>query len=532
MRDFTQTPEPSGELGSTGTALLFVVQKHAARNLHYDFRLELGGSLKSWAVPKGPSLDPTVKRMAVQVEDHPLAYANFEGVIPAKRYGAGTVILWDRGTWVAHGDPYVGYAQGKLKFELHGVKLRGNWALVRMKPREGESAVTWLLMKERDASALPTAVFDVLEARPESVRGLLSDLKATQVTAEVSFAQWTQRGRVRHAVSRGLRGDKPAESITREKTVAVPTKLPARLHVTHAERVIDPESGVTKGELVAYYASVAHLMLPHLKARPVALLRAPGGVTGPQFFQKHADSTELPGLQRLAPDLDPGHEPLLAIGSAAGLLMAAQMNVIEVHSWNMTTRAIQKSDRMVFDLDPGEGVAWQAVYEAAQLLRAFLTELGLKSFLKTSGGKGLHVVAPLAPRHEWQVVKQFARAIVLHMAGVLPDRLVAKSGPKNRVGRIFIDYLRNGWGATTAVAWSARARPGMGVSVPVAWDELDALSGATHWTVRNVALRLDEGNRSWDGYTTSRQGLTRAMKTLGFTPQAPSTVTEEGETAP
>ena len=309
------------------------------------------------------------------------------------------------------------------------------------------------------------------------------------------------------------------------------TKPQGGLRISHTERVIDLESGVTKGELVAYYASVAGLMLAHLKDRPVALLRAPAGVAGPQFFQKHADSTELPELQLLARDLDPGHGPLLAIGSAAGLLAAAQMNVIEFHSWNMTTRTIQKPDRMVFDLDPGKGVTWAAVCEAAQLLHAFLTELGLKSFLKTSGGKGLHVVVPLPPRRDWPVVKQFAHAIVLHMAGVLPQRLVAKSGPKNRVGRIFVDYLCNGWGATTAVAWSARARPGMGVSVPVAWEELETLSGAAHWTVRNVAQRLETGNHPWDGYTTSRQSLVRAMKVLGFTPPTPSTVSAQSEAA-
>jgi bifunctional non-homologous end joining protein LigD len=284
--------------------------------------------------------------------------------------------------------------------------------------------------------------------------------------------------------------------------------------------VIDEASGVTKGELVQFHASVAALMLPHLKARPVALMRAPEGVAGMKFFQKHADAMELPHVKLLDPALDPGHEPLLAIESPEGLLSAAQMNVIEFHTWNSTTRSINKPDRMVFDLDPGEGVGWAQVQEAAQLVHSFLDELGLKSFLKTSGGKGLHVVVPLTPRTEWKTVKAFSQAIVQHLTGVIPQRFVAKSGPANRVGRIFIDYLRNGFGATTVCAWSARARPGLGVSVPVRWSELDSLTGGAHWTVLSVASRLPQGNEPWADYDVSRQGLSSAMKTLGFKPAA------------
>jgi len=289
--------------------------------------------------------------------------------------------------------------------------------------------------------------------------------------------------------------------------------------VTHAERVIDPASGITKGELVAYYARVATLMLPHLKARPVALVRAPAGVTGAQFFQKHAtDAPVLPGIVRLDESLDPGHEALLVVGSAAGLLSAAQMNVIEFHTWNMTTRSLPRPDRMVLDLDPGSGVAWPALREAAQLLRSFLAELGLTSFVKTSGGKGLHVVAPLAARHEWPLVRQFSQAIVLHLAREIPQLFVAKSGPRNRVGRIFIDYLRNGWGATTAAAWSARARAGLGVSVPLDWDELTQIDGGAHWTLRNIDARLAHGNQPWDAYARSKQTLAKSMRALDFKP--------------
>ena len=288
--------------------------------------------------------------------------------------------------------------------------------------------------------------------------------------------------------------------------------------ITHAERVIDAASGTTKGSLAAYYASVAPLILPHLKGRPVALVRAPEGVGGELFFQKHAQHSEIAGIRLLDPALDPGHEPLLQIDTARALLGAAQFNTIELHTWNATSRALAKPDRMTFDLDPGEGVDWPLIQEGALLVRVLLDELGLPSFLKTSGGKGLHVVVPLRRDFGWDEVRGFSRAIVEHLARIVPERFVAKSGPRNRVGRIFADYLRNGFGATTACAWSARARLGMGISVPLAWEELPDLAGPAHWTVANAAERLAVGNAPWDAMEKSRTGLRRAMEMLGYMP--------------
>jgi bifunctional non-homologous end joining protein LigD len=259
-------------------------------------------------------------------------------------------------------------------------------------------------------------------------------------------------------------------------------------------------------------------MLPHLKARPASLVRAPSGVKGPQFFQKHAEPAELPGVRQLDPALDPGHEPLLEIPTAHALVSAAQMNVLEFHTWNATANAIGRPDRMTFDLDPGEGVPWAQMQEAAQLMQVALTELGLASFLKTSGGKGLHVVVPLRRHEDWDTVKSFSQAVVQHMAHTLPGRFVAKSGPRNRVGKIFIDYLRNGFGATTACAWSVRARPGLGISVPVAWTELGALTGGDHWNLANIGQRLAVGNSPWDDYAGARRSLGAPMKKLGFKP--------------
>ena len=823
-RNFALTTEPA-EGGEPGRdALSFVVQKHWASSLHYDFRLELDGTLKSWAVPKGPSLDASVKRMAVQVEDHPMSYASFEGTIPAKQYGAGKVIVWDRGTWSPLGDPHRDYRNGHLKFELHGHKLHGKWVLVRMKGK-GEKQPPWLLIKEKDAFVRTTAEYSVVDEMPDSVKAVgaaqrqplsqsadpalppqarvaalpatlapelatlvsappadaaawlyeikfdgyrlltridasgsqpviklftrngndwtskllplqkaiarlklpsgwydgeivvpgdhdIPDFDALQqsfdsektadvvlylfdlpyfdghdlravpletrrallqhllvrtapgavrfsevfdaspqsvltsacrlglegviakrrdssyrsarstdwiklkcsrrqefviggytdpqgtrtgigalllgvhddhgelqyagdvgsgftqqalgvikkaltpltrttrpfaapakiegrphwvdptLVAEVSFADWTRAGHIRHAVFRGLRSDKAASEIVREHASRLPAArastragaaasqtrpqaLSTRLRVTHPDRVIDPSTGLTKIELVRYYDLVGDLMMVHLKGRPVSLVRAPSGVGGQLFFQKHVETEKLTGIRQLDPALFISHPALIEVASKRGLLSAAQWNVIEIHTLNTGTKSLEHPDRMVFDLDPGEGVAWSQVQEAAELTRSFLTQLGLTPFLKTSGGKGLHIVVPLRRLHDWDTVKGFSQAVVVHIAKTIPQRFVAKSGPKNRVGKIFIDYLRNGLGATTVSAWSARARPGLGISVPVAWDELASLRGGDHWTVRSAHERLDRGNAPWAAYAKAARSLTAAMKTLG-----------------
>ncbi len=823
-RDFGVTSEPKGAVTKPGKALNFVIQKHAARRLHYDFRLELDGTLKSWAVPKGPSLDPADKRMAVHVEDHPLAYATFEGVIPPGQYGAGTVIVWDRGVWIPTGDAHEGYRQGKLKFELQGEKLQGRWTLVRMRGRGNERQEPWLLIKERDETARPAAEYDITEALPDSVnanggaratakrparragarkapkersagsapvpdgarsaklplalapqlatlatsaptqgdwiyeikfdgyrvlarvdgsdirlftrrghdwtsklkhllpaiaalnlpnawidgeiviesgqgrtdfqalqnafdaaatgdihylvfdlpyyadhdlrqvplrerRNLLRQLMASKASdllkfsedfeadagslleaacqlrlegvigkradssyvsarsptwiklkctqrqefviggytdpkgsrtgigslllgvhdvhgrliysgnvgtgfdhktlndlhgklsamktakpafhqlptsikghwvspklvAEVSFGEWTSEGRIRHSVFHGLRTDKSPATITEEKAVTpedAPVKRSAAkskstksaaaatalgVKISHGERVIDDSTGLTKLDLVRYYESVAESMLPHLKGRPTSLVRGPSGIGGQLFFQKHVDTLRIPGVNELDPSFLPGHPPMLEIATAAALVQAAQLNVIEFHTWNATVKSIENPDRLLFDLDPGEGVQWRHVVEGTMLTKAFLDELKLKCFLKTSGGKGLHVVVPLSPVANWDEVKDFSEAVVVHLARTVPQRFVAKSGPKNRVGKIFIDYLRNGRGATTAAAFSARARPGLGVSMTLAWDELEGLKSASQWNITNANNRF-KSNEPIHGRITSARG--------------------------
>ncbi len=799
-RDFEITAEPSGK-ATTGkrktSALSFVIQKHDARNLHYDFRLELDGVLKSWAVPKGPSLDPSQKRLAVHVEDHPLGYGSFEGSIPAGQYGAGDVIVWDRGVWQPHDDPHKAYAAGKLKFTLVGEKLSGDWALVRTRLKGSGDKEQWLLIKEQDPQARPAADYDIVQAEPKSVlsdasiasskaqpkakkaaaalpeqftpqlatlvdrapdgdwqyeikfdgyrmlarirdgevrlftrnghdwterlprqvkalhalklkdswldgevvslnpeglpdfqalqnafdsgrsldlvyylfdapfldgadqrqapvedrramlKAALSGSKSkllrfseaftahhqdilqsacnlalegvigkrmgspytsarstdwiklkcrlrqefvivghtrpqgsrsgfgalllavnddsglryagrvgtgfdqasleaiyTQLKArarktsplhkpltsaqargvqwveptlvgEVQFAQWTRDGLVRHATFMGLRSDKPAAQIVHEQPQVAESKKAQQartvLKITHPERMIDSLSGTQKQQLAQFYESISEWVLPFLRHRPVSLLRAPEGIEGEQFFQKHSERLTIPHIKQLDAALDPGHARLMEIDSVQALVGAVQMGTVEFHTWGATSDKIETPDLFVLDLDPDPALPWKSMLEAAQLTLSVLDELGLDAFVKTSGGKGMHLVVPLARRDGWEPVKAFAKAIAQFMTAQLPERFTATSGPKNRVGKIFIDYLRNARGASTVAAYSVRARPGLPVSVPVSRKELQGLRGAQQWTVANLHQRLQGLKEDpWAGYA-HRQKISKKM---------------------
>ncbi|CAD6515598.1 DNA ligase [Paraburkholderia kirstenboschensis] len=1009
-RRFDETPEPAGakatrKRGARNAArpgpdegLSYVIQEHHARRLHYDFRLELNGTLLSWAVPKGPCLDPSVKRLAVHVEDHPVEYGSFEGEIPPGNYGAGTVIVWDRGTWEPVGgaaEAARAYQAGKLKFHLHGEKLRGGWTLVRSHMRGNADKEQWLLIKERDDEARPESEYDVLAEQPGSVLGATParngkagkqtskqtdkqsdkrpdkqvaakkgkaapvrgdpkrpDIVATRsseslrelaaspaiegavaaklpatlkpqlatlvdaappgddwsyeikfdgyrvlaridanakgrnvqvftragndwtakfgkqvkafeqlglesawldgeavvldengvpnfqalqnafdsnrpqdmvvylfdvpflngydlrgvplqqrrailrallepvddsvlrfsndfefsaedllksacdmalegiigkrrdsgymsgrsatwiklkcrrrqefviggysepsgsraafgalllgvhdskgklqyagrvgtgfdaallrsvkkeldahetkrmpfaspprersrtpvhwvepvLVAECNFAEWTSDGIVRQASFVSLRSDKPARQIVKEaprkgddvqrqtdievesdtapkkrsgrraaaetdgdvqtsgaskrrsagkatgeeatgmrmekgagkgtsngtekgaeavaktgakstakvtaKTAAKstaktggettatttaaakpasktaktttlkgetadtksaaprPTKSAspaevAGVRVSHPDRVIDKSTGARKIDLVHYYESVAQWMLPHVADRPVSLVRAPEDIGGELFFQKHSQKLSIPNITQ-HPGLDPGHPPLITVESVKALVGAAQMGTIEFHTWNGVASNIEKPDRVVFDLDPDPSLGWDRMIEAAQLTRSLLYELGLTSFCKTSGGKGFHVVVPLSKHAGWDEVKEFSQAVAQHMASTLPKYFSAKMGAQNRKQKIFVDYLRNNRGSSTVAAFSARARPGLGVSVPLAWDEVAATTGGDQWNIENLHERLANlKNDPWADYSKTRQRITAAMR--------------------
>jgi len=837
-RNFSTTPEPKGRR-TRGSGDGFVIQKHDATRLHYDFRLEMDGVLKSWAVTRGPSLVAGEKRLAVHVEDHPLEYGDFEGTIPKGEYGGGTVIVWDRGTWTPIGDAHKGYAKGHLDFELDGRKLGGRWHLVRMRGKPREKRQNWLLIKGDDAFARKEGAPDILEERPESVKtgrdvaevageapgwssktgrirkaakprakaagakagppsassaaasepakmkgaresaipafieptlatlgrapptgkrwlheikfdgyrlearieagrvmlltrsGLdwtkkfgkpvvaalralpvgsaiidgelvvetasgasdfsalqadlsagrtdrfvfyafdllhldgydltrvalierkaslarlvgdgggiirysshfeesgalvlrhacrlslegvvskqrdaphlggrsriwikskcsarqefvvagyvpstvsrkaigslvlgvyegdklhhvgrvgtgftgavaedlfrrLSRMRATsspfaarltaeearQVTyvrpelvAEIEFRAWTADRHLRHAAFRGLREDKAPKEIVREipEVPAKPQQQQRRtVKLTHPDRLYWPGEGVTKEGLADYYADVWRYIAPFVVGRPLALLRCPNGITGEKFFQKHAWKGLNPNIVLVNDPKEASEGPLISIDDLDGLMGLVQSAVLEIHPWGATVADWERPDMIVMDLDPGEGVTWQAVIHAAGEVRQRLADAGLAAFVKTSGGKGLHVVSPLKPQADWAAVKAFTKALADAMASDNPGRYVSTITKSKRRGRILVDYLRNQRGATAVAAYSSRARPGAAVSAPLSWDELGPGIGPSHFTVENLPIRLGALTADpWEGFRAAAVPLERRRR--------------------
>jgi bifunctional non-homologous end joining protein LigD len=480
-RDFTRTAEPAGKSGKSGKKLSYFIQKHAARQLHYDFRLEWNGALMSWAVPKGPSEKPGDKRLAVHVEDHPIEYGTFEGTIPKGEYGGGTVLLWDRGTWEPHGDVDEAMKNGKLGFTLHGKRLKGNWALVRLRGRDkrDRGRDNWLLIKEKDAAAK--------SGGKRAVERATTSVKSGRGMQEIAGDMKIQRSH-RSGQSRD-----DADEIE-------------GVRVTHPERALFPKEGVSKRDLANYYLKIADLMLPHVADRPLALVRCPRGSGQTCFFQKHASPGWPDLFKKVRIREKSGAGDYLYIDDAAGLVAAAQMDILELHIWGAHADKIEKPDRLVFDFDPGEGVAFERVIEAARELRGRLQKLGLESFALATGGKGVHVVVPLARGHSWDEHRAFAEAMARLMAADSPGRYVATMAKAKRRGKIYIDFMRNQRGATAIAPYSTRAREGAYVATPLAWNALSRLKDAHPANVRDVA-RLVRAGDPWKGYAKLKQAL-------------------------
>jgi bifunctional non-homologous end joining protein LigD len=831
-RRFGITAEPKGKVGRTrGNA--FVIQKHDATRLHYDLRLELDGVMKSWAVTRGPSLVPGEKRLAVQVEDHPIAYNKFEGTIPEGEYGGGTVMIWDRGRWEPLEDPHKGLAKGHLSFTLQGQKLHGGWHLVRMRRKTGEKRDNWLLIKQHDGAERSADDRDILEEQPlsatsgrsmdeiasrsrkvwhsnkpkrgsapsgkernpgrtkrpktssvataaipafvppclatlsdqapdgtnwvheikfdgyriqarldrgrvtlltrkgldwserfpgvaaagaklpaktvlidgevvaeeadgtssfsllqqdlksgrhdrmafyafdllhldgvdltpsplterkaalasllarqpergvirlsesliepgpallrhacklglegivskaadapyhsgrshdwikakcsdrqelvvaglvpstadsravgalvlgfydkgklryagrtgtgfthETARGLfrrLIALKSDEVpfdavpaeergarkpiwvkpkmVVEVDVRGWTHGDRVRQASFQGVREDKSARDVVRERAVAARSR-PAEakrstaaakadssvvgVHLTHPDRVYWDDAGITKRGLAEFYVRVWKWIRPHLVGRPISLLRCPEGAKGQCFFQKHAHAGIPVEHLHLVPEKG---DKIISIDDLDGVIALVQGGVLEIHTRGTTIADRERADRLVFDLDPGPGTGWKDVVEAAREVRARLAKLKLKSFVKTSGGKGLHVVLPIRPT-PWDEAKEFTRKIAASMAADFPERYIASATKSRREKRIFVDYLRNSREATAVAPYSTRAREGAPVSAPIEWSELGTVKAANQFTVTNLIQRLSRQKKDpWADIGRTKQSL-------------------------
>ena len=341
-----------------------------------------------------------------------------------------------------------------------------------------------------------------------------------QVVVEVSFLEWTPSGAIRHGVLKALREDKEPSEVHEETPAAAQATSIRRgtssrvggKTVTNASRIVDSSTGFTKADVVRYFDAVADYLLPHIKDRPLMIGRAPEGIGGEMFFQKHAEGQRLKAVTQLPKSLHPGHAPLMVANTREALLELAQLNTIEIHAWNATAPDLNHPDRFILDLDPDPQLDWNVVVEAATLTRVVLDELGLQSFCKTSGGKGVHIIVPLEPVHTWQEVKGFSHAIARHLAKVIPQRFSAVSGPRNRIGKIFVDYLRNGKGTTTAIAWSPRARPGLPISMPVGWDELHDLVGATDWDIMTGIARAKLLHSGSTPAPAAEQRITKTMR--------------------
>ena len=534
-RDFATTPEPSGVDGrriKPSEHLRFVIHKHDATRLHYDLRLEFGGVFKSWAVPNGPSLDPGERRLAVEVEDHPVEYGDFEGTIPKAEYGGGTVMIWDRGFWApeSKAPPEQSLRQGELKLILAGTKLQGAWVLVRLKPKPAERGVNWLLIKHRDQWATPG--IDTVLAQDRSVasgRAMAAIAVGTGKPPETFLTEEASAGPAAvwddEATKRSRRRAAAEFAARPLSTTAVMPRL------THPDRVLWPqtmtsaetteavaETGLTKHQLAAYLLAVAPQMIAHLAGSPCSLVRAPDGITAATFFQRHA-VPGLPGGVR-GVYIDKEADPYLAIDDAQTLVEMARLSVIEFHPANGAAYLPDVPGRLIFDLDPAPDVAFDAVVAAANELHDRLTHLGLVPFCKTTGGKGLHVVVPLAldDTATWPQAKLFTQTIATQMASDSPSRYVTKMTKAVRAGRIYLDTLRNDTIATAVAPLSPRARPGATVSMPLTWAQVRKGLQPGRFTIETAPTLLAK-SKAWGHYGDSGRSMKAAISALlGGTP--------------
>lgn len=429
-RNFTKTKEPKGKKESSKKKLRFVVQHHLARKDHYDFRLECNGVLKSWAIPKGPSYKTKDKRLAIMVEDHPLEYRKFEGTIPKGEYGGGTVMIFDEGYYEPVNDIKKGLKEGSLKFELKGKRLKGLWTLVHFKEDN------WLLIKEKDKFV---------------------DYKDIN-----SFKTSIKTGRTMEEIENGIIKRKNTKDIVEGIKISNPDKL-----IYNCPKI-------SKIDVVKYYQKVSKRMMPYLENRLISVVRCPDGINGEQFFKKHLEDDRI-GISKVKlKNKSSKKEDYYYINDITGLINEAQMNSIEFHIWGSHVKSIEKPDIIIFDLDPDEKLSLKKLRDGVRDLKNILDQLKLKSYLKTSGGKGYHIVVPIN-NVNWKETRKIAKDIATLMETKWPDKYTSNIRKEKRNGKIFIDWVRNTRGATSVAPYSLRTRKNATVSMPIAWKDLDKI---------------------------------------------------------
>jgi bifunctional non-homologous end joining protein LigD len=505
-RDFARTPEPAGAAAAPAAeGLRFVVQRHRATRLHYDLRLELDGTLLSWAVPKGPTLDPSARRLAVQVEDHPIEYADFEGVIPAGEYGGGDVIVWDRGTWApaVDADPKRQIAEGSLHFDVAAEKLRGRFVLVRKGRDDGGGKPQWLLLHKRDDDAVEG--WDP-EERPRSV---LSGRTNEEVAAEPDLVWHSDRpaDEAAEQTAAGARrtGFDPMDDDDLRALDDLGTggtwELEARrLKVTNLDKVLfpgrdDDEEPVTKGELLRYHASIAPWMLPYLDDRPVNVHRYPNGAGAKGFWQKAVPAGAPDWLTQWRNEAaDDGETECYAVlDSAPALVWAANLAAFELHPWTSTADRPDRSSWALIDVDPGPETTHEELLLLVGLHRTALEHLGVAAGAKTSGKRGFQIWIPVEQRYTFAETREWVEKLSKAIGGTVPELVSWKWQKDDRRGLARLDYTQNAVNKTLVAPFSVRPAPGAPVSMPITWDELDDPTlTSDRWTIRTALDRLEE----------------------------------------
>lgn len=509
-RDFTRTPEPSGEGVPDRDGARFVVQRHRASRLHYDLRFEIDGVLVSWAVPKGPTLDPEARRLAMHVEDHPIEYLHFEGVIPSGEYGGGDVIVWDTGTWepVRTTDPRRAVRDGELHAEVHGRKLRGRLVLVRT-GTDGDRE-SWMLLHKHDDHAVEG--WDP-EDHPRSV---LSG-RTNEEVAEDPDRVWRSDAAAAEAEQSLVPDPLPAEAIDELAALGERGTWEVhgrRLQVTNLDKVLFPgragEPPVTKRELLAYAARIAPVVLPYVEGRALNLHRYPDGADAKGFWHKQRPDHAPDWLGAWDnPDADPGETTTYVVADEpAALVWAANFGGLEWHPWTSRTEAPDEPSYAMVDIDPGTGTGWDDVLTLARLHRTALDHLGVTARPKVTGSRGIQVWIPVAPGYSFDDTRAWVEKLSRTVGKVVPELVSWKWEVRARGGKARLDYTQNAVNKTLVAPYSPRPRPGAPVSVPIAWSELDDPDlRPDRWTIRTVLERLAERGDPFRALLGSAQEL-------------------------